>query len=233
MSSPRELVELYGRLGERIASHIRAEDALAAVTQVAVDIVDGADFASMTRDRGDHYQTLGPTEATATEADRLQYDLDSGPCVWASSKGGTYTSGDLAADERWPVYGPQAATRFGIASVLSVGMVIEDDIRAGLNVYSRTLDSFDERAQTLCMLLATHGGLAVSRVVERERASNLELALANSRQIGTAIGILMSSRKVTAEQAFAMLRISSQASNRRVRSVADDVVTEGELSLPE
>ncbi|PZS33299.1 MAG: hypothetical protein DLM58_08130, partial [Pseudonocardiales bacterium] len=42
------------------------------------------------------------------------------------------------------------------------------------------------------------------------RASNLEEALATNREIGQAIGILMATDHVTAEQAFETLRTASQ-----------------------
>ncbi|WP_211255428.1 ANTAR domain-containing protein [Actinocatenispora sera] len=52
---------------------------------------------------------------------------------------------------------------------------------------------------------------------------------ATSRQIGSAIGILMSAYTITNEQAFRLLRATSQNLNRKLRDVARDVTDPGEL----
>jgi len=61
------------------------------------------------------------------------------------------------------------------------------------------------------------------------QVSNLETALASNRRIGAAIGVLMASRRVTSEEAFALLRMASNKSNRKLRDVADRVVLTGSL----
>jgi AmiR/NasT family two-component response regulator len=109
--------------------------------------------------------------------------------------------------------------------------VLDDDIHASLNLYSDTVGGLAD-SQTLTMLLTTHGAVAVSHVMARERAVNLEKALVNSRRIGMAVGVLMSTRKLTHEQAFDLMKIVSQNSNRRMSLVADEVVETGTLTMP-
>ena len=61
------------------------------------------------------------------------------------------------------------------------------------------------------------------------RAENLQRALQHSRDIGAAIGILMARHKLTQEQAFAALRRVSQDSNRKLYSIAQNVIETREL----
>jgi hypothetical protein len=63
------------------------------------------------------------------------------------------------------------------------------------------------------------------------RAANLEEALATNREIGQAIGILMATDHVTAEQAFEQLRTASQHTHRKLRDIAADVAETGLLTL--
>jgi len=63
------------------------------------------------------------------------------------------------------------------------------------------------------------------------QVSNLEAALSSNRRIGAAIGVLMASRQVTSQQAFALLRKASNESNRNLRDVADRVVLTGSLTF--
>jgi ANTAR domain len=61
------------------------------------------------------------------------------------------------------------------------------------------------------------------------RAVHLEVALASNRDIGVAIGILMSLHKVTRGHAFEALCELSQRTNRKVRDIAVDVIDTGTL----
>jgi hypothetical protein len=63
------------------------------------------------------------------------------------------------------------------------------------------------------------------------RAANLEEALATNREIGQAIGILMATDHLTAEQAFERLRTASQHSHRKLRDIAADVAETGVLTV--
>jgi hypothetical protein len=61
----------------------------------------------------------------------------------------------------------------------------------------------------------------------RTKAENLEIALRSSREIGIAIGIVMSNHKVTETVAFDMMRTVSQRTNRKIRDVVADVLEQG------
>lgn len=79
--------------------------------------------------------------------------------------------------------------------------------------------------------LETLGGALKKQLT---RASNLEEALATNREIGQAIGILMATDHVAAEQAFEKLRTASQHTHRKLREIAADVAETGALtSSPE
>ncbi|MFI7588064.1 ANTAR domain-containing protein [Spongisporangium articulatum] len=70
---------------------------------------------------------------------------------------------------------------------------------------------------------------AATAHLDRERSANLQRAMQSNRQIGAAIGILMTIHKVTEQQAFMLLSKASQQSNRKLRDIADDVVLAGTL----
>jgi AmiR/NasT family two-component response regulator len=78
-------------------------------------------------------------------------------------------------------------------------------------------------------VLAAHAALAFARAREREQIAGLEQAVASNRAIGMAIGILMAIRRVSQQEAFDLLRVTSQRTNRKLREIADDVVLTGAL----
>ena len=84
------------------------------------------------------------------------------------------------------------------------------------------MDAIEQDAETL---LECQGRLDES---ERENA-NLRIALVAARRIGAALGILMASRKITDDEAFALLARASQSGNRKLRDLAEDVILTGVL----
>jgi AmiR/NasT family two-component response regulator len=67
--------------------------------------------------------------------------------------------------------------------------------------------------------------------VHRDRADNLERALSSSREIGVAVGVLMTRHQLSREQAFDALRIASQNTNRKLSEIAIEVGDTGILSF--
>jgi signal transduction histidine kinase/DNA-binding response OmpR family regulator len=63
------------------------------------------------------------------------------------------------------------------------------------------------------------------------RSEHLRTALDSSRTIGTAIGVLMTTYRLTAPAAFQLLVAASQSTNRKLRDIATDVTTTHQLPL--
>ena len=76
-----------------------------------------------------------------------------------------------------------------------------------------------------------HAGLVAELVAAQELIAHLRTALDTSRDIGTATGILMAQHRLDRQDAFDRLRSASQHSHRKLRDIALDVVTTGELPL--
>lgn len=74
-------------------------------------------------------------------------------------------------------------------------------------------------------------GLESQGMIDRNQIGNLEAALITCRRIGTAIGIVMVTYKITDDDAFRLLSVGSQRSHRKLRDIADEVVLTG--TLPE
>jgi hypothetical protein len=65
------------------------------------------------------------------------------------------------------------------------------------------------------------------------QAVNLQKALASSRRIGMAVGIVMAMRRLTEDQAFAVLRRASNHRNTKLSVVAEELILTGTLVSPE
>jgi hypothetical protein len=225
------VADVFAALGARIAA-VGHGSALQAVADVAKESLAGAAAVSITTVRHGHYATVAATDDRAVCADAIQYELGSGPCIDAILKETIYQPQDLRTDHRWPEFGARVSTEVGFLSMLSYRMVLgADDQLAGLNVYAEHVDAFSNRDIMLGLLLTVHGATATVAATEREQVEHLERALASNRRIGTAMGILMAVHKVTDEQAFHLLRIASQNTNRKLAELAQDVIDTGTLDV--
>jgi hypothetical protein len=144
-----------------------------------------------------------------------------------------YVTGKVGTDSRWSEWGRRVSAEVGINSVLSQRLHLQDQrgVVAGLNLYSDAHDAFDRAAVGVALILATHGGLALSQSLASHRAGNLSRALQSNREIGVAMGILMHVHRFTREEAFDVLRVASQNSNRKLAAIAAEVADTGTLTI--
>jgi hypothetical protein len=174
----------------------------------------------------------------AFEIDQLQYAAREGPCLDAISKEPTVYAEDLADDQRWPVFGPQAAA-LGMRSLLSCRLS-SNGTRGALNLYAELPRAYGAIDRTKALIFAAHAGIALGAAEAREdaalsldagihRIDDLIAALDVRETIGQAEGILIERERITADQAFQALRRASQHLNIKLREVAKYVVETGEI----
>jgi GAF domain-containing protein len=231
--SVAELAELFAELGRDLLSERGLEGTLGLISSRSVALVPAAQHAAVSRGRRGKFETVGQTSELPVLVDQIQYDLGSGPCVDAALDQCVYRTGNLAGDQRWPEFGRRASAEYGICSMLSTRLFLEDDdLVAALNLYSTRPDAFDESDEVVAMMLATHASTAIAGARLHEQVHHLERALQSNRGIGMAIGVLMNQYKITQTEAFDLLRMASQHGHRKLADVALDVTETGTLELP-
>jgi GAF domain-containing protein len=224
-----ELAVQFAAVARALEAQPTVEATLQRVVDVARMIVPGCHHAGVTLVRRGRPETPAATDEVSAEVDRVQYEAGEGPCLSAIAEEAPVRTDDLAAEDRWPRFSRPAVERTGVRSVLAYRLFTDEDTFGALNLYSREPASFDDDALAIGTTLAAHAALALSRAREREQIAGLEQAVASNRSIGMAIGILMAINRVSQEEAFDLLRVTSQRTNRKLREIADDVVLTGAL----
>lgn len=157
--------------------------------------------------------------------DRAQQAVGDGPCVAAYAANSPVTSPDVTDDPRWP----------GLARHL------HPDVRAVAGVPVRlgrpvgTLNVYDTRPrrwgpadtaslQAYAQVIAELLDASVQAEEKSELAGRLQHALDHRVVIERAIGHLMGSHRLTADQAFAYLRKQARDSRRRVEDLAIELL---------
>jgi len=207
------------------------QNTLSRIVEVATATVEGCDWAGILVVVDGQVTTPARTEPLVTDLEDLQRQLDQGPCVDALHRGTVTYAGDFALhNTRWPRLGPQAVAS-GVRSLLALPL-IDDRTRGALNLYARYPDAFGVLDRARGLLLATVATMALSAAHSQEvaehQAASLHMALANREMIGQAQGILMERERITADEAFDVLRRASQHLNIKLRDVARTLVETGE-----
>jgi hypothetical protein len=215
------------------ASEAGARPPLDELVHATLEQIPVATGVSVTVLRGGRFRTASSTHDLAVRADALQYEIGSGPCVDAILDDHVYVTDDVANDDRWRQWGERVSAELGLNSVLAYRLTLLDESEAvaALNVYSDRPAAFDDRAMGTGLVLATHGSLLVTAQLARDKAANLLRAMESNREIGVAMGILMHRHRLDREQAFAVLRVASQDSNRKLAQVASEVADTGMLEI--
>jgi len=232
-----------GNLDQAETESDRVQGILHGLAEVAVQVVRGAEAASLTiLDAGGLATTPAFTDALADQMDKVQYNQGQGPCLEAA-KALSWTAvlvHDLLEDPRWPAITAEEAAAGAARSVLSVSLFAGPTQGAGdqqvavgsLNLYATAAGTFGESERDTTLLLALYAALALAATAAvsdaGEQIDQLQEAIATRTVIGQAQGILMERHKFTAGQAFDRLRTASMNLNRKLRDVAKDLSLTGE-----
>lgn len=231
-SDEANLAEGLRALAELVAGGRSLDDLLGSVAGLAAHAIPGVDGVGVTLIR-----PIGATMGIAAwavtapfvrEIDLIQYEiLQEGPCITCMQERVAVISHSLGSDVRWPRFGNRLA-RLGVASSLSLPLLIADQVVGSINCYAYAADVFGEHAVRLGSQFVGPAAVSVynAHVMAEALATaeHLRHALDSRAVIDQAIGIIRAVSGRTAEEAFDQLRQISQIENIKLRDVARRMV---------
>jgi GAF domain-containing protein len=204
-----ELSLVFARMSGLLLSEETVTTALGLIGSLALETVPGACGAGVTlvESRG-RRRTSGATDRRVEEADRIQYELDEGPCLDATATRQVVRVDDIANDPRWPRWSARAAP-LGLRTALSAPLVAGDEALGAIKVYGDAPGGFDKHAEQLLSMFAAQAAIFVANLQSFERArrvsEQLRKTVRNRDMVGMAKGMLMARDGVDEDTAFALL----------------------------
>lgn len=205
-------------------------DTLLHVSQITVDALPAAEMAGISLLGEDGRATTGVfTDEQAPEIDAAQYDSGRGPCLDSWRQGKVVRLDDVqSAADAYPEFA-EAAQAHGVQSTLSLPLLAGDERLGALNLYARTVAGFTPDDEALGTDLAGAAAIVLANAsafwAASELSDQLGEAMRSRAVIEQAKGVLMArSPKMTADQAFDVLRTASQRENLKVRDIAQRIV---------
>jgi GAF domain-containing protein len=203
-------------------------DTLQKVSDLACAAVTSADMVGITMLVEGRARTAVFTDEATTEIDAAQYETGIGPCLDAFRYQQVFRIADMDKDQYWPPFS-EAAAAHGIESSLSVPLSARHEGVGALNFYARSRAAFSEDDVHLALQFASQAAIVLANSQAYWDAHQLgeDMAQAmNSRAvIEQAKGILMAAQRCTADEAFQILIRASQRENRKLREVAEEIVS--------
>ena len=219
-----DAARVFTALADVVRQSQTSKEVYAAICVAATVVVPDCDHASLMIRRNDAFSTVGVSDPVAHKIDSLERLLRSGPCIDAIEKQTAQIESDLTVGNRWPTLAARVVAETPVRGAISVQLPIDRSKVGALNLFSDRPNAFDHESLQRAGLLAAFATVATNAARHGEDAASLRRGLASNRVIGTAVGMLMVVNDVSADEAFAILRRTSQHTNVKITEVAADVI---------
>ena len=222
--------QAFAQVAERVGSYDNLKAARSEVVTLARDALGSAGTAIW------HLQpdaTMALDSYTDPAFMKLMSDIvgksPDGPAWQAMQDRTTTVAADFSTETRWPGYTRRLVRESPVRSAVVYPLGLGQKDLGVLAVYAHQPEHFGPAVIDLGAIFAAYASLALENVSLAEKARNLETAVSSHRRIGVALGILMARHQLTENQAFDLLRVTSQNTNTKLSAVAEDVVLTGTI----
>jgi GAF domain-containing protein len=203
-------------------------ETLSRVGHFAVEAVPAAAMTGLTMLVDGRARTGVFTDEAAPEIDSAQYETGIGPCLDSFRHQKVFRIDDTTTDDRWRPFS-EAAAAFGIRSTLSIPLIANHEGIGALNFYSKAPNGFSTEAEEVASLFGVQAAVVLANAQAYWDAhllsQNLAAAMQSRAVIEQAKGMLMGAQRCSADEAFQMLVRASQRENRKLREIAEDIVS--------
>jgi transcriptional regulator with GAF, ATPase, and Fis domain len=225
---PPELVENVAALSKLVTANETVESTVGRIAHLSVLALDAADECGISLVEGMEIKTVAVTGEVGQKIDSLQLETAQGPCMSSIEKQATFYIPDMKHDKTWPVFSARAAAETGICSLVGYVLEVGKGALGAINLMSYTPNAFDEDAIAVGAVFAAQAGVALSNAQthqkNEQKVEQLQEGIQTRQVIGQAVGIIMATRHLNAEDAFEILKTISQHTNVKLRQVAAGLV---------
>ena len=227
---PSALIESAEALTQFVSEGQNFEDTMQRLAELAVHAMEGADRCSISLVTGTDKQlkNVAATDERARGIDDLQSETREGPCLASIEDQATFHIADMEQHDLWPEFCKRAADETDTQSMLCYVLRLSDEATGAMNMISSDKGAFTDDDLDTGTIFAAQAALAMTNALnqgeDQQEIEQLKAGLKTRQMIGQAVGILMASRQVDADAAFAILTKVSQTSNVKIRNIAEQVV---------
>ena len=204
------------------------QETLQKVSDLACETVPASAMVGLTMLVDGRARTAVFTDEAAPEIDSAQYETGIGPCLDAFRHRQVFRIDDMESDLQWPGFSAVAAG-YGIRSSMSLPLLARHEGVGALNFYSRERNGFSSDDVEVGLQFASHAAIVLANSQAywdaQQLGQDMVAAMKSRATIEQAKGILMGAQRCSADEAFQVLVRASQRENRKLREIADQIVS--------
>jgi transcriptional regulator with GAF, ATPase, and Fis domain len=228
--SPHRLATMFVEVADTHSPEFDVVEFLQMLADHVAELVPDATAGMLLADPQGRLHYTAASDETTKLLELLQLEKQDGPCVDAFHQGEPVINIDLqTATERWPHFAPHASTA-GFRSVYAFPLQLRDHPIGALGVFGTTLGGFDDTDLHIVQSLADVATISLlyHRSIKHAEglAQQLQTALNSRILIEQAKGAIAHAHKISADQAFTLLRAYARRTNQRLKDVASQAVTD-------
>ena len=238
-TDPDDRADEFHAIAELAEAFTALVEVLTADRTMSIDVDGLVAFGQQTMPRAQHTglvlhergseHTVAASSDVPERLDRLRAEVGEGPALDVLETNDMVISGDLVSDPRWPVFGSRALEELDVRSIACYRLHLGRDHRAALSFLSDWPFAFDEVAVGIGPIIAAYCSLVLTS--ERLLADRVDASRAAEvhREIGVAVGILLSDGSLTVDQGYRRLHEASRSLTRSLPDVARHVIAHHSL----
>lgn len=224
---PRETSAAFAAVARLVYSGDDVPTILQAVVDAAVPLIPGCDHVTIAMLVKGEFTTAVASDEVGRLVDTFEREVGDGPCVDAILEDAVQYDPDITDRSQWPQLAEKVLAHTPVRGMLGFRLLIDGRKMGALNVFSDTPGALTVESADAGAVLAAFASVALAAALNHERAEQLQQGLQSNREIGKAIGLLMAAHKVSAEEAFELLRTTSSRMNVKLADIAARVVAQG------
>lgn len=217
---------VFSALAEILYSGAEASEVYAAICVAATLLVPGCDHASLMLTHNGRHATVAASDDLAAWIDDLERRLEQGPCLDAIEEEMPQVAADLETSSAWPELARMVVESSPVRGVMGFRLLVDEHKVGALNLFTDTPGAFTGAAVGHASVLAAFASVTVTAINRGEDIDSLRSGLLSNREIGKAVGLLMASENISADEAFELLRRTSQQVNLKIADLARTLVEE-------
>ncbi|MGA9872183.1 MAG: GAF and ANTAR domain-containing protein [Rhodococcus sp. (in: high G+C Gram-positive bacteria)] len=223
---------VFAALADIVYRGADAEEVYSALCVAATLLVPYCDHASLMLVDSGKNVTVAASDQVARTVDDIERATGEGPCLDAIVSEVAQIESDFLSPSGWPALARGVVTRTPVRGAMGFRLMLDHRKVGALNLFTDTPGVFTPEVADRAIVLTAFAAVTVSAILSGEEVGTLRRGLDSNREIGKAIGLLMATHEVSDNEAFEMLRKTSQDMNVKIAALATSVVEAHKRSIP-
>ncbi|MEE2034614.1 GAF and ANTAR domain-containing protein [Rhodococcus chondri] len=211
---------VFAAMADLVYREAEPDQVYEAICSAATQLVPRCDHASVMMRRRNRYVTVAAGDDIARQVDDLERETGQGACLDAIEHEHPQIEPDLRTGSPWPRFAARVLAETPVRGAMSFRLHTETGKIGALNLFTDTPGGFTATEAAQASVLASFAAVTTLAVSRGETLASLRDGLSSNREIGKAIGLLIVLHHIGDDEAFELLRSTSQQMNVKVADLA-------------